>query len=419
MSSASWRWIRAASAVFVLFLAVGWWAAQHWLGSDDFRGRAEQVATDAVGVPVHFGRIRLDLLPLPGLALEEVRVQTQPVGGIGRLEVRAVLGALLQGRLELASLSIHAADFSQAGWEDLLARRSKAPPAPQGTKAALPWPRMVRVEGLTWRPLAGAPIMLDARANLAPDGLPDTLEAQVRGGLLQGLDLALTRKQLTWVVRAAYAGGTVQGPVTLDQLPAVGTGLTLNGRLVTEGLDVGVVSQRRLTGRLSATTTLGLRTGGPGPLLAALQTQSQFTVRSAVVHGVDLARAVRTVGLSRGGETRLDTLAGQVNTRGRVVQLSNLVASSGLLTASGEVNLLANQALRGRVLVHLGPAAVGQAMGVPLVVAGTLEDPQLTLTRSALLGAAIGTMVMPGVGTGAGASIGDKIGNSIQGLFGK
>ena len=125
------------------------------------------------------------------------------------------------------------------------------------------------------------------------------------------------------------------------------------------------------------------------------------------------------MGLSRGGETRLDTLAGQVNTRGRVVQLSNLVASSGLLAASGEVNLLANQAVRGRVLVHLGPAAVGQAMGVPLVVAGTLEDPQLTLTRSALLGAAIGTMVMPGVGTGAGASIGDKIGNSTQGLFGK
>jgi hypothetical protein len=36
-----------------------------------------------------------------------------------------------------------------------------------------------------------------------------------------------------------------------------------------------------------------------------------------------------------------------------------------------------------------------------------------------MLGAALGTMVMPGVGTGAGASLGDKIGNKLQELFGK
>ena len=71
------------------------------------------------------------------------------------------------------------------------------------------------------------------------------------------------------------------------------------------------------------------------------------------------------------------------------------------------------------MLVALGSGALGQAVGVPLVVGGTLQGPQVTLTRSALLGAAIGTAVMPGVGTGAGASIGEKIGSSLQGLFGK
>ena len=95
------------------------------------------------------------------------------------------------------------------------------------------------------------------------------------------------------------------------------------------------------------------------------------------------------------------------------------MASSGVLSASGQVDVSASQALRGRVLVALGPGAIGQAVGVPLVVGGTLQEPQLTLTRSALLGAAVGTLVMPGVGTGAGASIGEKIGNTLQGLFGK
>lgn len=58
-------------------------------------------------------------------------------------------------------------------------------------------------------------------------------------------------------------------------------------------------------------------------------------------------------------------------------------------------------------------------MGVPLVVVGTLDSPSVTLTRAAMLGAAIGTLVMPGVGTGAGASIGEVIGSKPKGLVGK
>ena len=62
---------------------------------------------------------------------------------------------------------------------------------------------------------------------------------------------------------------------------------------------------------------------------------------------------------------------------------------------------------------------VGRAVGVPLVVGGTLDAPTVTLTRSAMVGAAIGTLVMPGVGTGAGASVGEAIGEKLKGLFGK
>ena len=407
-----------AGVVALLVLAAGGVAVQRWLGSDDFRQRAEAAATDVVGVPVRLGHIGLDLLPVPGLALQAVRIETRPVATIERVEVRAVLAALLQGRLEISRVEVQHVDLSQAGWEYLSAQRARRADAPAAGEPPS-WPRSVRVDAMTWRPVSGTPATVDAEATLAPDGLPDTLQATLRSGPLQGADLRLERKGLDWGVRARIADGTVTGTVTLDRLPAPGVPLQVSGRLVTDGVDVARLSQQRLGGRLGATTTLALRTGGPGPLLDALQTQSQFAVRGAVVHGLDLARAVKTVGLSRGGETRLDTLAGQVSTRGRALQLSHLVASSGLLTASGQVQVSASQALRGRVLVHLGPGAVGEAVGVPLVVGGTLGDPELTLTRSALLGAAIGTMVMPGVGTGAGASMGEKIGNSIQGLFRK
>jgi len=216
-----------------------------------------------------------------------------------------------------------------------------------------------------------------------------------------------------------YAGGSIKGNLALDRLPAPGVAMSLRGALRVEGVEVGVLSRQRLTGHLSADTTLSLTTGQPGDMFDALQTQGRFNVRAAVVHGVDLVRAVKTVGLSRGGVTRLDTLSGQVDTRGASVNFRQLVASSGLLSASGQVALSPTQALSGRVQVSLGPASIGRAVGVPLVLGGTLDAPELTLTRSAMLGAAVGTMVMPGVGTGAGASIGDKIGNKLQGFFGK
>jgi hypothetical protein len=56
---------------------------------------------------------------------------------------------------------------------------------------------------------------------------------------------------------------------------------------------------------------------------------------------------------------------------------------------------------------------------VPLVVGGTLDSPSVTLSRSALAGAAIGTLIAPGVGTAAGAGAGDKLGTALKGLFGK
>ncbi|MGH8831701.1 MAG: AsmA family protein, partial [Polaromonas sp.] len=137
-----------------------------------------------------------------------------------------------------------------------------------------------------------------------------------------------------------------------------------------------------------------------------------------------LAKAVKTVGLSRGGQTPLDTLAGQVSTQGRAAQLSNLVASSGALSATGNVAISPAKALSGRVTVAVAGdskigSAIGGAVGVPLTVGGTLDNPEVTLSRSALLGAAIGTALLPGVGTGAGANLGDRMGEGLRGLFGK
>ncbi len=90
------------------------------------------------------------------------------------------------------------------------------------------------------------------------------------------------------------------------------------------------------------------------------------------------------------------------------------MASSGVLSATGQVNVAPSQALSGRISVELGGA-----VGVPLALGGTVSDPHVTLTTGAKIGAAIGTVLMPGVGTGAGASLGDKASEGLKKLFGK
>ena len=99
--------------------------------------------------------------------------------------------------------------------------------------------------------------------------------------------------------------------------------------------------------------------------------------------------------------------------------LSELVARSGLLSATGEVAVAPSRALSGRVRVDVTRGASGGVASVPLAVGGTVDEPTVMLTRAALLGAAIGTVIAPGVGTGAGANIGDRIGEGLKGLMGK
>ncbi len=413
-----WSWWVLGCGLAALLAGTALVALRSWLGSDDFRLRVQSAATAAMGAPLTLGRISLDVWPMPAVALDGVRIQTTPPVGIERVEARLVLGALWSGRLELATLLVRRAEVAQLAWEDLQARRKKGGPSGAGDMAAS-LPHRVVLDAMTWRPVDGAATTVDADAVLARDGFPDTLSLKVVTGPLQGADLRLARKLLVWEVLLNYAGGKVVGEMALDKLPVAGVEWSATGRLVSTGVELGGLSQRRLTGQTDATTTLSLRSAHAGTLWDSLQTQSQFTVRQAVLHGADLARAVKTTGLSRGGETRLDTLAGEVSTSGRKVSFSHLVARSGILSASGNVAISPSRGLSGRIRVNLGPAAVGELVGVPLILGGTLHAPELTLTRAAMLGAAVGTLVMPGVGTGAGAALGDKMGDKFKGLFGK
>jgi len=420
------KWIAGLAAGGLLAaLALGW-GVQAWLSTPATQHQLTQAATQALGVEVSVGQLRLLAWPPATLQLDEVVLHTKPVLRLQQLRLNPSWAAALQGRLALSSVRVQGAELSQTALEVLVELQKKKQDAllkqglePENTQNFQTLPEHLVFDQVTWVSSRGNRTTVRGQLRLNDQGWLNDAALEVLQGSFKGAHADLTRAQDHWMLQLALGGGTVKGTVSLQQ-PMQPGAWTLAGKLATRKVALTqLTASPTLSGELEADTLLSAQAATLGGLLDTLKTQSHFTVRHAVVHGIDLARAVSTVGLSRGGQTPLDVLVGQLNSQGRVLQLSQLVASSGVLSATGNVRVAKDTTLSGRVQVVLGAAALGSAVGVPLVVGGKLAEPQVSLTRSALIGAAIGTAVLPGVGTGAGASLGDRLGTGIKKLFGQ
>jgi hypothetical protein len=414
------KWLVFALAAFVLLLAGVAIALQSWLRTDDFRGRVEREASAALGVPLKLGKLSVDLWPLPAVAADDVRIQTRPALTVGRVEARPVWSGLLAGRLEIATLVVRKAVLPAAAIGAIgaaMQKKDKGKPAAKpvaGTSMVLP--RRTVLDDITWVDEKGQRITLDAEAKLDSDNMLDQASFKIVQGRFAGTRGTVEREADHWPVRVDIGGGRIAGKMRMQ--PGRGGAQVLSGQLTTEDVEASALTapSKPLTGKIQAQTTLRSEFREPGQIADVMVTQTRFTVRDAVVTGIDLQKAVETVGLSRGGITRLDTLAGQIATQGKAVQLTNLVATAGGLAANGNVSISPSKSLSGRVNVDVSTSK--GAMGVPLEVGGTVDSPSVMLTRGAMLGAAVGTLIAPGPGTAAGASAGDKLGESLRGLFG-
>jgi uncharacterized protein involved in outer membrane biogenesis len=410
------KWLAAITVVLVLLFGGLAMALQHWVGSDDFRGRAGQQLSAALGVPVQLGGFGLDVWPLPAVALDQVQIKSRPPLTLERIEVRPAWTGLLQGRLEIATLIVRRAVLPEQAVAAIAAALKKSQhDAARGAKAQnsggmATLPRRTVLDDVSWVDAKGGSITVNAQAQLDDDGLPAAAQVEVRKGRFAGAELTLQRQADLWELRAQIGGGTVMGKLQVK--PAGRGGSSLQGQLTTANVEVAALTapSRTLTGRLEAHTTLQAQFHELGEVADALQTQTRFTVHDAVVHGIDLAQAVKAVGLNRGGETRLNTLAGVVTTHGRTVQLRDLAAASGALSAAGNVTISPDRSLKGRVTVDLASKAAGGNVGVPLAVGGTVDSPSVMLTREALIGAAVGAATAPP---------GDRLSQALRGLLGK
>jgi hypothetical protein len=77
------------------------------------------------------------------------------------------------------------------------------------------------------------------------------------------------------------------------------------------------------------------------------------------------------------------------------------------LVAGGTVDIAPDKSLSGKLDVSL--PQTGGFVGMPMLVSGTTEEPRLRPTKGSLIGAAIGTVILPGIGTSIGSSVAGRL----------
>lgn len=254
---------------------------------------------------------------------------------------------------------------------------------------------LVDVSAKSWKPPFGPPIEFD--------------ELIIKGvATLNNADFS--------AISAKLYGGTVNGK---------GTAAWQKGMQVKGSFDINQVELKSLvplvspgtnmSGRLTAKPVFSAAAADPNQLLHALHLETPFDVKNGVLHGIDIQKAATNLikqGAS-GGETHFEKLSGHLVRDRGAHQFTQLNISAGSLAADGAVTISPKQELSGRVNAQVN--AVGTSAKIPLNVAGTIHSPMLYPTAATIAGAAIGTVLLPGVGTGLGA----KAGQAIEGLFGK
>ncbi len=413
------RWtLGGVAAVGALVVAAGaalWW----WLPSDEeLARRAGDGAGDLLGVPVVVDRLEWHLLPAPQVVLHGVHTEQEAPVSADRIVADARWSDLLRLRLALSRLRLEGAAVPQLSLSQFKVRNAQDDgPAGFGpfTLAEVPVER-AEWQGVRWIGRQGRDLAYGGSADFGPAWRPvrGLLE---REGASTPTRLAIEREgsEDRWRADVTAGGRTERGELRLQEF---GERYRVTGSLDFSGVDVvgllGAFERRSIvSGRASGHTDLIAEGDDPAAALRALHTRTSFTVARAKLLTFDLEAAIRSAGSDKGGTTQLDSLTGVVRTEadpgGTIVRYGDLKATSGVLTATGDA-VVQNQRVSGHVAVDL----VDGIVGVPLEFGGTVKDPTLSLPPAALAGAAVGTVVAPGVGTMLGA----RIGETVRRIFG-
>ncbi|HEV7391097.1 MAG TPA: AsmA family protein [Burkholderiales bacterium] len=405
--------------------------------------RVQKEAADVLGEPVSIDSLHASAFPIPHVRIDGIAIGESQDIKIGKVTFTPDLWSLLTSEKTIRRVDVDNLTLSKKAFGILAAlTQQKSDSAKIRVQKIQIHAATVKLEQSSFGPFdlrvqLSSPeepgeLLLTTqdgtlKARAVPEGERYTLAIAARGWTpplgpairFDELDIKGTASSkgadLNGITGKLY-GGVLAGKVRIT----AGKELALRGNLDLKQIElkhaVALVSPKtRVSGRLDAKPVFSSHAKNAAQLGEALKLETPFSVQDGVLYGFDLKSAAVSFGRqgSGGGETRFNELAGQLAMERGAYRFTELKVASSGVAARGNVTIAASRALSGQLNTNV--KALGTATSIPLVVAGTLDTPMLYPNPTALAGAAAGTVILPGVGTAAGA----KLGEFVDGLFGK
>ena len=394
-----------------------------------------QIASERLGQPVEIEDLTLHLLPTPRVIAHRITVGRKSEIMIGELEVVPELHSLIHGPRSLRLVRASRVAFDEGAFaipHGMPKRKDEPMPVKRlvlatvkfnhpkvdvpifdvdvklGERLRVREARFETVDGsltLVVRPGGDGTTALALSASnwTLPVGAPLTFETLAAQGMLKGQSLEVGR------IDGRLYGGRLFGNAHADW----GKQLQLAGSAQIAGVDLAPVQKAlgkpaKLSGRLKADAAFSSNAKTPAELRDALALDGPFEVLGGVYQGVDLSRAGELAGERRLDDaTHFEELKGTLELRGERVRLSRLCIRSPKIVAGGDVDIAPDKALSGNL--HIAMAQTGGFVGVPVALGGTTDEPSMRPSKGYLLSAAIGTALLPGIGTSIGLTLGGQL----------
>jgi len=397
-------WVAVPLAILVA-LAV---AAPFLVPASSYLPQITRIASEKLGQPVTIEGLTVHLLPTPRAVAKGIVVGKKGDVRVETVEIVPDLLPLLAGEKKIGRIRAENVELK----ESALAIPGAMPKSAGG--AAVDVRHIVLKHVVLHHSKYQIPTLdLDVRLG---DGL--ALE-QAR---LEAKDVALGVKLVPQGEKSTQVGvdGKLYGGTVKADAHAQWTKLwQVTGKANVAGVDVAPLQRLlgkkpQISGRLKSEATFSSRAAKPEQLADALALDGPFELLGGAYQGLDLTKAADITGKSGAGDaTPFEEFKGKLQLRGKRVHITELCVRSPKVVAGGEVQIAPDQTLSGKLDVSI--AKTGGFVGVPVALGGTTSSPSIRPTKGYIIGAAIGTVLLPGIGTGLGASAGSHVEGTSSG----